>query len=366
MPCTPPILFLSAAFLVAPLTAAQDFPSAAVEEAIRKEFSEGGMPGAVVGVVLGDEVVFELVLGFRNLEKTEPMTAATLFQIGSITKSMTGTMAGALSQKGTLSFDQTLGRFLPEEAPASAAVRALTLRQLASHSSGLPRVAVNREDLPNTPSVPKPYSIAQLYAGLESTKLVFDPGQRAEYSNLGFALLGHALERAAGKSYDVLLSEVLCEPLGMTATCVYPSKVQAKQIAAHYWVRDEPPVARDPWKFGEVVGHGGVISNMPDLAKYARLQWSTSETAPLDEATRIMLRTPIAETESGDHLGLGWFVHQMPGTTIVGHDGEVDGHSSSLAMLPDQKFAVIALVNRGGDAAPTLTRAALRAWWRAK
>ena len=333
----------------------------AVDAVVREEFERLSLPGAVVGVVSGDELVYQVALGQRDLESGAEMTTDTPFQIGSATKSMTAVLMGLLRDRGELDFEDTVRDHLPEGVEIPAELQSLTLAQLAAHTAGLPRDFVNRRDVPDTPSVAEPYSTRELLEGLQTTGLLFEPGSRGSYSNVGYALLGYVLESATGASYEELLVERLCRPLGMTSTIVQPTDEQERRLATHYWNRDDPPLARERWRFGEVAAHGGVVSSLPDLARYLRLQWSEDEEAPVSQATLAELRRPVIESEDGASLATGWFLYPIQGGPIVGHDGGVDGNSASLAFLPGRALGVIALTNRGGDTAPDLAKAALRA-----
>ena len=333
-----------------------------LDSAIQDYLKRKSIPGAVVGIVRGDELLYKKAFGMRDVANATPMTTDTLFQIGSMTKSMTSELMGILRDDGLLTFDDPISTHLPENVELSPSLQAITLRQLATHTAGLPRNFVNRRNVEGSPSVALPYSVRELYEGLPQTEVTELQGD-SRYSNVGPALLGHILERVAGVPYEQLLRVRLLTPLGMSSTGIQPSAEQEGRLALHYWKReDDPPIARERWKFGEVAGHGGVFSGVEDLARYVMAQYASDANGPLRGETLAELHTPAVrfENSSGTWLGIGWFVLKLPTATIVSHDGGVDGNSASIAFIKERKLGVIALTNRGGDTASELGQLALR------
>ena len=145
-----------------------------------------------------------------------------------------------------------------------------TPRQLATHRAGLPRNPPNRRDRSALASVMEPYSLAELYEELAMTTLTFRSGTSWRYSNYGFAVLGHALERATDQSYEELLHEKLLTPLGMVDTKFSLTTEDLERFAAHYWPK-APRVERQRWIFGEVCAFAGLASTVPDLARFVEM-----------------------------------------------------------------------------------------------
>ena len=193
-----PIAACLAAAALPQVPAGQELHLEAVDAVVREEFERLSLPGAVVGIVSGDELVYQVALGQRDLESGAEMTTDTPFQIGSATKSMTAVLMGLVRERGELDFEDTVRDHLPEGVEIPAPLQSLTLAQLASHTAGLPRDFVNRRDVPDSPSVAEPYSTSELLAGLQTTELLFEPGTQGSYSNVGYALLGYVLESATG------------------------------------------------------------------------------------------------------------------------------------------------------------------------
>jgi CubicO group peptidase (beta-lactamase class C family) len=282
-----------------------------------------------------------------------------------VTKVFTTTLLVQLRDRDRIALDAPVDQYLPAhlETPwrAGEAFARPTLRQLATHRAGLPRNPPNRRDRPGSPSVMEPYSIAELYQGLALTTLTFFPGTSWQYSNYGFAVLGHALERATGRPYEALLREQLLRPLGMLDTKISLTAGDLERFAAHYWPK-APRVERQRWMFGEVCAFAGLTSTVPDLARFVAMHLGATagQTAgPVRGTSLLEMREPVATFRTDKRRGvtLGWFFTDHPQLgRILSHDGEVDGHSAALWLAPQVKTAVIVLANVGGDTAPRLNR----------
>jgi CubicO group peptidase (beta-lactamase class C family) len=353
-----PFLFVFAAQPTSAQWAQEPVEDEALAKAVQEYLDREHIPGAVVGIVENEKLVYRKAFGLRDVAVGAPMTADTLFQIGSATKSMTSVLMGILRDEGLLGFDDPISKYLPPDTSLPAALRAITLRQLATHTAGLPRNFVNRRNVEGSPSVAMPYTVGELYEGLPRTALVELKGG-SRYSNVGPALLGHILERVSGVPYEKLLHDRLLAPLGMSSTGIQPTPEQEKRMAIHYWKgEDDPPIARERWVFGEVAAHGGVFSSVDDLARYVIFQYTGNPNVRTRPETLAELHTPVVrfEDSGGTQLAIGWFVLKRPAATIVFHDGGVDGNSASMCFVKERRLGVIALTNRGGDTASDLAK----------
>jgi len=324
---------------------------------VESVMAEKRIPGVVVGILRGDELVERRAFGLAEVDGERSMTPEHLFQVGSVTKPFTATLAASLIDEGLLDPDAPIGPWFPDEVELPNAIGSLTVRQLASHSSGLPREPVNRRNLPDSPSVMLPYSTSDLYAGLAVTQLETRPGATWSYSNLGYAVLGHVVELASKRKYGALLADRILRPLGMDRSGVHPTPSQERAMATHYWPEDGEHVARPRWMMGEIAGFCGVFSDLDDLALFAAAQYDSSADALLTDSAREFLHRAVIEVDPAQarSMAAGWFVTSFPGVgEILGHGGEVDGHSSCVAILPGARAGLIVLANTGGDAAEKL------------
>jgi CubicO group peptidase (beta-lactamase class C family) len=263
------------------------------------------------------------------------------FEIGSVTKTMTATLLALLASEGTLALDGEIGRWLPAGANGW-----ITPRKLATHTSGLPRIAANF----------RPIDPDNFWAGFtpelaeESLRqAAVAPGAARVYSNFGYQLLGLVLERASGQDYATLITDRLLGPLSMTCSGVgragsgIPLPGHAGGREVRHWDRPLP-------------GAGGVEATIGDLARYAEACLRPPPT-PLGAAL-MAAQAPQVPIEAGRAQALGWIV--VDGR-LRGHSGGTGGFSSCVITDADQGRAIAILVSSRGysDALARAARLAL-------
>src|SRR5271157_2778321 len=216
--------FTLAMILFAAIAGAQSPPNALVppDSEIRKilveridTFHQG--VGIVVGVI-EPQGRREVAYGSLNQGDSRPLDGDTIFEIGSVTKVFTSLLLADMVQRGEVALTDPVARYLPSQVKMpERGGRQITLQDLATHTSGLPRLPSNLN--PKDPANPyADYSVDQLYQFLSGYQLTRDIGSQSEYSNLGGGLLGHVLARPAGMDYEALVKSRICEPLGMKST----------------------------------------------------------------------------------------------------------------------------------------------------
>lgn len=283
-----------------------------------------------------------------------PIDARSVFEIGSITKTMTGAVLASLVVDGTVRLDQPVSTLLPPgtEIPARNG-RAITLADLATQSSGLPRLPSNLE--PRDPANPyADYDGARLLAFLAGHSLTRDPGARYEYSNLGLGLLGYALATTTTLSYEALVTRRLLAPLGMTETVMTLTPALRARVAPGH---DEGGAPVPLWDFDAMAGAGALRSTISDMARYleanlaADLDTADPRTGGLGPVLAMAHAQQRAGGPSGMTLGLAWHRLRGPaGDTIVWHNGGTGGYASFLGYSAARQMGVVILTN--GAATP--------------
>ncbi|MEV0384760.1 serine hydrolase domain-containing protein [Nonomuraea sp. NPDC050643] len=270
----------------------------------------------------------------------------TLFEIGSVTKVFTALTLARLAGQGVVGLDEPLAALLPEGTRVpSRDGKEITLRQLASHTSGLPRLpkgmllqALLR------PSKPDPYAGCTaefLLTGLAATRLGATPGHRFRYSNLGAGLLGLALAHRAGTDYETLVVREICTPLGMTDTGVADGR--ARLVRGHDRRRRPVP----PWHLAGLAGAGGLRSTAADLVTFVRAHLAPDSSA-IGEAIRLS-RQSEHRINSFAWIHLGWMgqrSHERQGGGLqIWHNGRTGGFSSFVGFDPEKEVGVVVLGN---------------------
>jgi serine-type D-Ala-D-Ala carboxypeptidase/endopeptidase len=333
-----------------PALAATTLPEAVIDAYMNKQLAENHYPSLSVGVVDDGKLVFAKACGLADRETKREATPETLYYIGSVTKAFTATLMVQLRDEGKLRLDDPIAQYLPESVKLPTDPRgapAITFRHLATHTSGLPRLPVNLK--PEGEDAYNAYSLESLFAGLNKTPLIDPIGAKYSYSNLGVGLLGQILARISGDTYENLLTKRLLNPLEMRDTVFTMSTEQRARFALGY--KGDPQTKAVEWRLGSLTPAGGLVSSVPDLAKFLALQMraGTAGVAPVSGGTLRELHTPqrLADRQWNMAIGLGWHIIRDAGLgEIVWHNGGVAGHYSYFGFLPGRKIGVIVLGNR--------------------
>jgi CubicO group peptidase (beta-lactamase class C family) len=295
--------------------------------------------GIVVGVVTpeGRQVVAH---GPASAAGRPAVSGETLFEIASLTKVFTGLLLSDMARRGEVALDAPIANFLPAgmKVPQRGG-RAIALHDLATHTSGLPRLPTNFA--PRDPSNPyADYSVEQLYQFLSAYELTREPGAHYEYSNLGMGLLGHLLARRAGMDYESLVVKRIAAPLGLDGTRINLSPELRRRLASGYDERLEPVPL---WEDATLAGAGSLFSSVDDLLTF--LAATFEEETPLAAATAAALaeRRPTGHPDLS--IGLGWHISQRNGRELIWHNGGTAGFASYMGYVPDARVGIVVLAN---------------------
>lgn len=307
---------------------------------LRYLVEDGETPGIVLGVLEADGST-RIVAHGSGGAGARPLGPRSVFEIGSITKAFTGTLLADMAERGEVSLSDPVARHLPPGVRVpSRNGRQITLLDLATHRSALPRMPGN---MPRDPSNPyPPYSMEEMYAFLAGHELRRDIGSEYEYSNMAVALLGEALARRAGGTYEEVLRQRVLEPLGMRMTStLLPEEMARWNTQGHYQNGKVAPYRNWP----ALPGMGGLRSNAEDL-----LRFLAANTGPPASRLERVVRTSHqvrAGAGGGAEIGLNWHVRKVGGRTLVMHGGTTAGYETQLAFDPERGVGVVLLTNTG-------------------
>ena len=276
-----------------------------------------------------------------------PLNGDTVFEIGSITKVFTSLVLADMALRREVALNDPIEKFLPAgvRAPTRNG-RSITLQDLATHTSGLPRMPSNfaPRDWAN-PYVD--YSVAALYSFLSSVTLTHDPGSTFEYSNIGYWLLGHLLALKSGTDYGTLVTSRVLKPQGMHDTAITLSPGMTSRHAAGHNVMLEPV---PNWDMAPPVAAGGALhSTANDLLTFLAAVLSGVDPA-IRNATTLMLSAPRPTTEPNLKIGLGWNLGLLEERTIVFHGGGTGGYRSFIGLDRETGTGVVVLSNTNSEA----------------
>ena len=320
-------------------------------------YSGSAVPGASVIVIQGGSVIVRRAYGMADLDRRVPTTPETDYRLASLSKQFTAMAVMLLAKDGKLRYDQPVRDFLPE-LPASA--RAVTVRHLLNHTSGL----YDYEDLiPESRTTQlDDNDVLALLAAKDS--VYFPAGTQYRYCNSGYVLLGLIVARVAGMSLPSFLRARIFEPLGMRATVVHVEGADTIPHRAYgYSPRGGGFVQTDQSVTSATLGDGGIYTNVDDMARWDRALYGTEL---VDSATLGLATTPPqlpagAETQ----YGFGWFVDSYRGEKRWRHTGETSGFRNAIQRFPRRGLTIIVLTNRSsGEPAAIAERIADRLLFR--
>ena len=298
--------------------------------------------GIVVGIIneKGSKVIS---YGKLSQDGSREVDGSTVFEIGSITKVFTALLLADMAERGELNLDDPIAKFLPESVKIpSKDDKQITLFHLGTHTSGLPRMPDNFHpaDLENPYA---DYTVEKMYEFLSGYTLTRGIGTRIEYSNYGGGLLGHILALKAGRDYETLVTERICEPLGMNSTRIKLTPELLNRLATGHNVWGE--VVKN-WDFQALAGCGALSSTANDLLKFlaANLGLSESSLWPAMQKT-LIVQDSINLTYKNHKIGLAWFIGNKDGTEYILHNGGTGGYRSFIGFVQDKRRGVVVLSN---------------------
>ena len=332
---------IAAGMLAAAPAESADLP-ADVAPFVEEAIANGDYVGAVVVLVEGDQVTTRS-FGLASKEGKAAPDENTVFQIGSITKTFTGTLLADAVLRGRTTLATTVQSLLPEGViMKQVGERPMTLGDLAMHRSGLPRLEPTFS--PADPADPyADIDDARMWRTVSGLQPARAPGAAFEYSNLGFGLLGRLVAKVDGEPYPQLASERVFKPLGMASSAADLPDTLRKRAAQGYDSAGKPVKY---WTFAAAPGLGAINSTAKDMTAYLRANMAvaakTAQDTPLHRAMALA-QTPRADAMGAAKIGLAWIA--APGGTSFAHDGGTYGFSSYIGFSADGKRGALVLAN---------------------
>lgn len=312
-----------------------------VDAAVRSYLQSPQNCGLSIAVAWKDQVYF-YNYGRPQRTTSDSCTSATIYEIGSISKTFCGFLLAQAVVEGKLSLNDELKNFLPGSYKnlgwPDSPVR---IKHLANHSSGLPRIPENMSEQPGFDALNpyKHYSKEQLLEYLRTLKPETEPGKVVSYSNLGIAVLSLVLEEVYAQPFAQLVEEKICQPYRLRSTAIVLTQEQQARMAQGYNELGEPTPA---WELGPFAAAGGVRSTTGDMIRYLQMNLE-----PGNKAASLSHQLSIQDRPS---LGLTWFISKTKnGQELLWHNGGTYGSRSFAALLKQKQCAVVVLSNSAMD-----------------
>lgn len=348
-----------------PQTGDTDAAFTAFRTSYRDAVARFGVVGSSVRIVHDGQVVFADTVGSANLATNQPVDEATAFHWASITKTVTGIAILQLRDRGLVSLEDPILKYIPELAEVHnpfGPMSAITLRHLLSHSAGFRSATWPwGGDQPWHPHEPARWD--QVRAMFPYTEILFPPGSKYSYSNPGIVFLGRVIELVTGEDYETHLEKNVLRPLGMTRAYFdrAPYHLLAHR-AASYWLRDgRPEAARFDFDTGITVSNGGLNAPLGDMMKYLDFLLGAPDDAArqaaydavLPRASLEEMWRPVvpldAKNPAAGSMGLTWFLERHGGLDFVAHSGGQNAFISHVYVHLPSRTAYVVAFNTMGD-----------------
>ncbi len=298
----------------------------------------------VVGVAVGfiDHGAVQFFFYGNASMQGDPISEETLFEIGSITKVFTALALMDMVAKDEVKLDDAIEIHLPGIRIPEIENKKITLRHLATHHSGLPRMPNNFN--PKNPSNPYvDYTIENLYDFLNHYDLQKAPEEQFEYSNLGMGLLGHILSLKAGESYEELIQKRICNLLDMRNTAITLTPEMQKRFATGH----EDGKAMEHWDIPYLAGAGAIRSNVKDMTLFLAANMGLTD-SPIETLLKQSHQKQFSISPTFE-IGLGWLISPNTDAEVIWHNGATGGFRTFIGFNQKNQRGVVVLSNTTGS-----------------
>lgn len=311
------------------------------------------IPGLAIAVVQGNKVVYEKGFGWKSLNRSKgPVTPRTVFHMASIVKPFVATAILQLVQDKKVDLAAPVVRYLPYFRLADERYRIITVGEMVEHTSGLPDVVDYEWGKPQFDDG----ALERYVRSLGGLHLLFQPGSRFAYSNIAYDVLGDVIAKASHTSFEDYVQQHILTPLGMKdSTLLYRDVNPALLSEGHVLNSAGEPVISPVYPYNRIHSPSSNLhSNAVDMVRWAIANMNHGELDGrriLPASTYAWMWSPkesIGDAAAGTHVtseGISWYLGTYRGHFFVTHSGGDTGFITDLAMLPDEKIAVVWMVN---------------------
>lgn len=321
-----------------------------LEPMIEKTMREKQIPGLAIGVVQNGKLIYAKGFGAVKPNGNQPITTRTVFNLASITKLFTATAVMQLAERGKINLDDRVTAYLPYFKLKDERYKQITVRHLLTHTSGLGFIEENPFERKADYAAD---ALERHIRGLESLSLKSAPGEKFQYSNEGFDILGHIIAKVSKSAYEDYIRQNILEPLGMkNSTVLVSRKIPPRYFsdeAGKIIVNETVPFSR------AFAPNSALDSNADNMIRWmlASLNRGTLDGKQILKKSSydVMWKLPVKSGDGGEEfpnggqMGGGWFRWNYKNHQIVGHGGAELGFNSFLVLAPNESVGVVVLGN---------------------
>lgn len=336
-------------FLFAIITTAQTAPEVArlqteLEPQIKAEIAERHLPGFAIGVVKNGKLIYAKGFGVAKLGGNTPVTSKSLFHMASVTKTFVATAVMQLVEQGKIDLDAPLVRYLPYFRLDDERYRSITIRQMLSHTSGIPDTTDYHWDKPEYDDG----ALERFVRSIAGQKLVFAPGEKFAYSNTAYETLGDVIAKVSGESFEDYVQHNILSPLGMKDSTLLVRQADPQLLTSPHILENQQVVAAKVFPYNRAHAPSSTMySSIEDMSRWAIAYLNHGELDGhriLKPETIDSMWMPVVDSFNMKE-GISWFITESGGHRFILHSGGDPGFESLLVLAPDDSVAVVAMCN---------------------
>jgi CubicO group peptidase (beta-lactamase class C family) len=315
-----------------------------IENWIRKQMTEGKIPGTAAVIVQGDQTVYQKGFGYADLKTKRSVSSKTLFEMGSNSKAFTALGILKLESQGKIQLNDPVQKYLPclrmkyigkYQGKRINRFVEITIEQLLHHTSGIPF-----KTFADIPIGNDPVALERTVRVLVNRQLDFYPGERFQYTTINYDILGLIIQQVSGIPYESYLKQYILKPLGLYQTYLFQEEALRHDLATGYKLGYLKPDAYDAPRYRGNTPAGYYFMNMEDLAKWLKIQLGTG--IPTDFDQRLIAKSHLPDRSvppsiTGSSYAAGWEIYQSEGGEIS-HGGSNPNYSSFIVFRPKALF----------------------------
>ena len=307
-----------------------------IDSLILSKFKDQNGPGGVFMVSKNGQPIYKKAFGKANLELNVDLTTENIFQLGSMTKQFTAVAVLMLQEQGKLNVNENIAKYIADYPGGEK----ITLHHLLTHTSGIKDFTKMNviKNIANKEMTPK--MLADLF---KNEPVDFLPGEKFDYNNSGYVLLGHIIELVSGETYENFIVNNIFKKIGMNESYYATDRQLINKRAYGYSMKENSYVNKTIINYSVPYASGSLMSNLKDLQKWqSALNLNLLLTA---EATKKVFSTYKLNNGEEFTYGYGWHIRDIDSTPTIEHGGSIFGYKSMAVYIPSKDIYVVGLSN---------------------
>ncbi len=321
---------------------------ASIINKINKLLGLNGIPGLAIGIVKNNALVFSKGFGVKNILKKEPIQPESIFHTSSISKIFVAVAIMQLEEQGKIDLTSPVIKYLPYFKLKDSDFKRITIKQLLNHSSGLPDVDKTVYDTPEYDE----NALERYVDSLADKNLLFKPGTRFAYTDIGYDVLGDVIAKVSGMSFEEYMKKNVLLPLDMKKSTFLKEEVPDNELVLPHIRKQKRLIVNEIYPYSRNQAPSSTFhSNVIEICNFIIASLNKGKFKDkqiLKPATYELLWEPIIKTNINSHnayMGLGWFIGEYRGFKIVGHSGGEFGFLAHLFLFPEKSLGMVILMN---------------------